>query len=1384
VNSFFSGLRFVRRCIKQSCKAAAWPVFAGLLVIVAIVITLVRFWLPDADHYRADIEEWTSSYIGMPVTLGSVHVRWHKLRPQLVIRDACLHKKIDEPSVACVKEAHLALDLLATLQGGVPELGDLTLVGLNLPVLHRSDGSFSIIGLEDMPTDLRTQVVVQQWLMKQDHLVIKDSQLRWRDERSGQERQFIRVHLGLHNNGERHYLSGTVAMMPDPATRIKVALELQGNIFEGNGWSGKGYVEGVAVELASWLAGRTLADVGMGAGESVARGLDFKLWGTWQNARLQRVQGEAALTGLHLKNSAAQGCASVAGGRSRHPASRDTSASMHVAGCAGATGMSSLFLHKLAGHFDWRRNAQGWRLDADRVVLARAGDANNIPAREEVATKKINFKVALTRQGNATMVEVGAHDVLLQDAVAMMLLSNLVDDATREALTAMQPRAQLGNAYVRYWHDEAADKHTLAARANFNDLAFSGWKNLPTVTGLDGSVQVNDQSGSLVLDTAKAQLSFDGLFRAPLSLDTLSGSVAWRHQDGGWRIQTPALTVANADIDGSVQATIDIPDNHASPFISLVADFSNAQGRAQAKGSASVAGGRMPGATKGNVEHAARYLPVSIMPQDTVAWLDRALVGGTVTQGQALFHGRVADFPFDTGASQAGGQLTGRFEVRFNVSEGILDYAPGWPRLENIETEVVFSERRMEINAVAARSLESQIQQVQVTIEDLGGNPPVLIIRGQAEGPTADVLRYVRETPLDKKIGKYLESARAQGRSTLDLEIQMPLAATATDRIKGTLGFDNSSLAFIDMGMEGGVKFSQVKGALNFTESTLRARNIRAMLLDEAVEIDVTTQAGQQNALRFEARGKVDAQTLAQHFKGPLFTYFKGQSSWLATLRVADSEKGVPSAVLRIESLLKGMAIALPAPLNKSAAQLRGLVVETALPRTANTTFNVKYGDFFKSVFSVNKNNVLERGEVRLGSGTGDGAGGNITLPSVPGWRITGELPAFSITEWLGLSGAGIEGDTRSGTASNAPQVNEVDARIGTLEVFGQSLKDVRLQAKNSAQEWSGNIASNRVTGKVRVPHDTHAPVSADFDYLELTQSNDKNRSNDENSGVKESVMDPRQLPPMRITSKRFLYHGMDFGSLNLVTSQQPMGLHVDNLQMASDATKITALGDWVVDKQMQPMTTLNLSINSNNLGKTFREFGFADTFAEGTGQAELTAHWPASPAAFTLAQLQGNLRMNLKKGRLLDVDPGAGRVFGLMALNFKGLFSKGFSFDDIAGDFVITDGNAHTSNLTMSGPSAHVAVQGRVGLAAKDYDQRITVTPRSSTALPLAGMLTGGPGLGAAVLLFQKLFQSELDRITRYQYTVKGAWDNPEFDLSSKEKEALKADGVAAPQQ
>src|SRR3546814_20682780 len=78
-----------------------------------------------------------------------------------------------------------------------------------------------------------------------------------------------------------------------------------------------------------------------------------------------------------------------------------------------------------------------------------------------------------------------------------------------------------------------------------------------------------------------------------------------------------------------------------------------------------------------------------------------------------------------------------------------------------------------------------------------------------------------------------------------------------------------------------------------------------------------------------------------------------------------------------------------------------------------------------------------------------------------------------------------------------------------------------------------------------------------------------------------------------------------------------------------------------------------------------------------GDGEAHLDATWPGRPAGFRLVNLQGRFTLAARDGQPVDVEPGAGRVLGLLSvaelprrllLDFRGLFSKGFAFNPMGG--------------------------------------------------------------------------------------------------------------------
>jgi len=71
--------------------------------------------------------------------------------------------------------------------------------------------------------------------------------------------------------------------------------------------------------------------------------------------------------------------------------------------------------------------------------------------------------------------------------------------------------------------------------------------------------------------------------------------------------------------------------------------------------------------------------------------------------------------------------------------------------------------------------------------------------------------------------------------------------------------------------------------------------------------------------------------------------------------------------------------------------------------------------------------------------------------------------------------------------------------------------------------------------------------------------------------------------------------------------------------------------------------------------------------------------------------------------------------------------------------------------------------LRGRIGLAARDYDQRITVYPDVSGGVTLGALLLGGPALGAIALVAQEVLDKPLDQVTQLSYRVTGSWDNPQ---------------------
>jgi uncharacterized protein YhdP len=187
---------------------------------------------------------------------------------------------------------------------------------------------------------------------------------------------------------------------------------------------------------------------------------------------------------------------------------------------------------------------------------------------------------------------------------------------------------------------------------------------------------------------------------------------------------------------------------------------------------------------------------------------------------------------------------------------------------------------------------------------------------------------------------------------------------------------------------------------------------------------------------------------------------------------------------------------------------------------------------------------------------------------------------------------------------------------------------------------------------------------------------------------------------------------------------------------------------------------------------------GLAGQVDGGKGTLGAQANWRGGPEAFDPTSMQARISLDARDGRLLELEPGAGRVLGLLGiaqlprrltLDFRDFFDKGFAFDHITGDVHLAFGSARTDNLTIQGPAADIHVRGSADLRTQRFDQTVDVLPKSGGLLTAVGALAGGP-LGAAVgAVANAVLEKPLQGLGAKTYRVTGPWASPKVEVTAR---------------
>jgi uncharacterized protein (TIGR02099 family) len=976
----------------------------------------------------------------------------------------------------------------------------------------------------------------------------------------------------------------------------------------------------------------------------------------------------------------------------------------------------------MSGRIEYTRDVDGWLVSADDFILRTAEGA--------WPQSSLQMRVLSEQPGTAATVSVSASYFNLDD---LRYVLAWIPPEQRNQLQALAPSGVVRDFDFSLAKRESAGR-TFELSAEMDRVGVAAYEDWPGVRGFSGTVRADRSGGRLEIQTGDMQLDLTGHLVEPLDIVEADGTIIWRQNDSGITLLSDSIRVRNADFQSTSSLQLTIPHGDASPVVDLQSNWSVRD--------------------IGNVE---RYLPVNVVKPALYRWLSEALVAGHIPAGTTRFAGPLDKFPFDNDE--------GTFRVDARLEDGTLKYSDKWPVAANMNLDVAVENTRLWSVRNSATNAGNNVVDARVEIPDL--RRPVLSIEGSAAGTLETIRKFSRESPIAGVFGGQLDRVTTSGAASFDLLLSYPILDRENFEFTARIRSENGSVHIEGMPSP----ISELNGLVTVTRDTVSADSLSGIFLDGPVTIDLerTNQTDSAHSIIATASGSVTAEGLASHFGEAFSGLLDGSAAYDATVRFPRAGAEPAPLSIAIRSDLDGMAVNMPPPIGKALGNERPVSFAIELPGDGRIESFGNLDDDVRWTLTFARNDRgwdFDRGMVAVGGITpGE--------PEVRGLHVEGRAAVLNLDDWLALSRLRVE----DGGPGFAERIRSIDVVVDDLYVIGQHLAQHRVIVNRSALDWAVQLDGEQAIGFLSVPYDFGGdrPLTLEMKKLVLPGGG-------ENASTDNRQPDPRTLPQIIVRAEDFTLGERHLGSLAADFRKTAAGLEAASIETSNETFDIRGRAGWIVDESNETgkRSYVAARLTSTNVQRTLRSLDYDVGIQAESLDAQFDVSWSGGPREDFLASLDGTVSVRFGSGQLDEVEPGAGRVFGLMSivalprrlsLDFRDVFDKGFGFDEITGTFRLENGEAYTCDLSLKGPAADIGIVGRAGLLARDYDQTAVVSANVGNTLPVLGAVVAGPQVAAALLIFSQIFKKPLQEMGQVYYGIEGDWSNPVIDNANPQR-------------
>jgi len=859
---------------------------------------------------------------------------------------------------------------------------------------------------------------------------------------------------------------------------------------------------------------------------------------------------------------------------------------------------------------------------------------------------------------------------------------------------------------------------------------------IPGIRGFSGVLRSDSTGGLFEIASKDLSLDFATQLPEPVLLDEFTGTLIWRRSNTRTTVLSDSIVFNNADFAFETNVEMSLEDGSRRPTIDLASTWSVT-----------------------DIAVAKKYIPSFPRISRANEWMQEGLLAGRIPQGTARLYGPLEKWPFDGGE--------GHFHVDGKVRDALIMYQRGWPAAEFVELDIAVDNMRLHTSKNRVVNNGVEISDARVEIGDF--RKPILSVVVETQGSLDAVRKLLVQSPVGRDTLKgNLERISIEGDGYVDLDLTVPLKRAQDFELTSNVRTESAAIQLDGFP----APLTEISGLVTLGRDDISSEALVGTFLGGPVNIELHPAPDSMPDYRIiaSAYGTATAAAIVDELDLPLQGDISGETDFEARVLFARAQdEDQQPFQIDLTSELDGLSIDLPEPLTKSAAEKLPLSAVMQMPSESETITTTGLAQDLLSwrleFAKANENWDLDRGVVAFGDAAASEA-------ETRGLHLRGRAETVTLQDWFDRKN---ESASKPGLAS---RIRSADMTVDNLYMFGQHIRAHRVRLDRGAQEWLVKFDGADIVGSASVPYDFNAGRPLVLDMQKLVLPGDERATASDST----SELDPRTLPPIIIDAEEFAIGTRYLGTVHTSLQRTADGLQTDDLQ-ARDATfEISGNGRWVFDESDPDgsHSYLSATITSSDVEETMRRLDYEPGIVSDEFSMEFDLDWSGGPREDFRESLDGDVRLRVGTGQLSEVEPGAGRMIGVMSvvalprrlsLDFRDVFNKGFGFDQIRGRFLLENGQAFTCNLSLEGPAAQIGVVGRTGLVDRDYDQTAVVSASFGNALPVVGAALGGPVAAGVVLIFSQIFKKPLAEVGQVFYGISGSWDEPVIETVSAEE-------------